>query len=93
MSDANQHSSSTSFFASPKEALKARPEEFLYLACLHEGTGVEAPDFLAVVDAEAGRGQQAAIGQHERLLASGQSVKFMDDLAEQGKGWTVRKTA
>ena len=33
----------------------ARPEEFLYLACLHEGTGVDEPDFLAVVDAEDGR--------------------------------------
>ena len=35
--------------------MQAPPEEFLYLACLHEGTGVEAPDFLAVVDAEEGR--------------------------------------
>ena len=34
--------------------MQAPPEEFLYLACLHEGTGVEAPDFLAVVDAEEG---------------------------------------
>jgi selenium-binding protein 1 len=42
------------FHASPAEALKAPPEEFLYLACLHEGTGVEAPDFIAVVDAETG---------------------------------------
>src|SRR5919108_5811613 len=40
-----------SFYASPQEALEAAPEEFLYVACLHEGTGVEAPDFLAVVDA------------------------------------------
>ena len=39
-----------SFYGSPQEALKAPPEEFLYLACLHEGTGVDAPDFLAVVD-------------------------------------------
>jgi selenium-binding protein 1 len=44
-----------SFHASPAEALKAPPEEFLYVACLHEGTGVDAPDFLAVVDAEEGR--------------------------------------
>jgi methanethiol oxidase len=29
-------------------------EEFLYVACLHEGTGVDKPDFLAVVDAESG---------------------------------------
>ena len=43
------------FHASPAEAMQAPPEEFLYLACLHEGTGVDAPDFLAVVDAEQGR--------------------------------------
>jgi selenium-binding protein 1 len=43
-----------SFYASPSEALRAPPEEFLYLACLHEGTGVDAPDFLAVVDASSG---------------------------------------
>jgi selenium-binding protein 1 len=43
-----------SFYASPEEALRAPAEEFLYLACLHEGTGVNAPDFLAVVDAERG---------------------------------------
>ena len=34
---------------------RRRREEFLYVACLHEGTGVEEPDFLAVVDAEEGR--------------------------------------
>jgi len=44
-----------SFYASPAEAREAPPEEFLYLACLHEGTGVDKPDFLAVVDAEHGR--------------------------------------
>ena len=42
-------------YASPEEASHAAPEEFLYLACLHEGTGVRAPDFLAVIDAEDGR--------------------------------------
>ena len=44
-----------SFYGSPHEALQAPPEEFLYLACLHQGTGVDKPDFLAVVDAEQGR--------------------------------------
>jgi selenium-binding protein 1 len=43
-----------SFYRSPQEAMQAPPEELLYLACLHEGTGVEKPDFLAVVDAENG---------------------------------------
>jgi methanethiol oxidase len=42
------------FYSSPEDASKAPPEEFLYLACLHEGTGVDEPDFIAVVDAEAG---------------------------------------
>jgi selenium-binding protein 1 len=42
----------SSLHASPREAMQAPPEEFLYVACLHEGTGVEAPDFLAVVDTD-----------------------------------------
>jgi selenium-binding protein 1 len=50
----HEHRAAPSFYASPAEAQKAPQEEFLYLACLHEGTGVEAPDFLAVVDAEKG---------------------------------------
>jgi methanethiol oxidase len=40
-----------SFHASPAEALEAPRERFLYLACLHRGTGVDEPDFIAVVDA------------------------------------------
>src|SRR5262249_29217778 len=48
------HNGST-LHRTPGEAMQAPPEEFLYLACLHEGTGVEAPDFLAVVDTDEGR--------------------------------------
>src|SRR5712691_1858844 len=48
-------SRSPSLYHSPQEAMQAPPEEFLYLACLHEGTGIAAPDFMAVVDAEDGR--------------------------------------
>ena len=43
-----------SFYASPAEAMRAPAEEYLYVACLHEGTGVDEPDYLAVVDAESG---------------------------------------
>src|SRR5438067_528133 len=50
MEDHHHHDRPASFFASPEEALQAPHEEFLYIACLHEGTGVEAPDFLAVGD-------------------------------------------
>src|SRR5918996_5299961 len=49
------HDRPATFHGSPRAAMQAPQEEFLYLACLHEGTGVEAPDFLAVVDAESGR--------------------------------------
>jgi methanethiol oxidase len=55
MSEANHSGSTRSLYVSPEEALKAPPEELLYLACLHRGTGVDAPDFLAVVDADDGR--------------------------------------
>ena len=37
-------------YASPEEARKQPPEEVVYIACLYEGTGIEEPDFLAVVD-------------------------------------------
>jgi methanethiol oxidase len=49
------HNVSTSLYHSPQDAMHAPPEEFLYLSCLHEGTGIEAPDFLAVVDTDEGR--------------------------------------
>ena len=39
----HEHHKPASFFDSPQEAMRAPQEEFLYLACLHEGTGVEAP--------------------------------------------------
>jgi selenium-binding protein 1 len=54
-SEPDRQPNPASFHASPKEAQNAAPEELLYLACLREGTGVDAPDFLAVVDAEEGR--------------------------------------
>src|SRR5438045_7557922 len=55
MSEPDEQRSPGSFYTSPEEARHAPPEDFLYLACLHEGTGVRAPDFLAVVDAQDGR--------------------------------------
>ncbi len=35
-----------SFHASPAEALEAPSERCLYLACLHEGTGVAEPEVI-----------------------------------------------
>src|SRR3954462_3067660 len=44
------HDAVTVGYASPQDALAAPPEEFLYAAALHTGTGVDEPDFLAVID-------------------------------------------
>jgi selenium-binding protein 1 len=56
-----------SFHGSPEEALKAPPEQFLYLACLHEGTGVEKPDFIAVVDCDPGSDSYGRIVHEEPM--------------------------
>ena len=45
-----QHNGHKVGYASPAEAIQAPREEFVYVACLHEGTGLNEPDFLAVVD-------------------------------------------
>jgi selenium-binding protein 1 len=39
-----------SFHLTPADAMQAPPEEYLYVAAMRAGTGIEKPDFLAVVD-------------------------------------------
>jgi selenium-binding protein 1 len=39
-------------FASPKEAVKAPPEKLLFVICTYANTGIDKPDYLAVVDAD-----------------------------------------
>jgi methanethiol oxidase len=54
MSDSAQqperHGQNRVGYASPQDALAAPPEEIVYVAALHTNTGVDEPDFLAVVD-------------------------------------------
>jgi methanethiol oxidase len=45
-------SADTPGFASPKEAMKAPREKLLFVACTYANTGIEKPDYLAVVDAD-----------------------------------------
>ena len=42
----------SSFYLSPTEALAAPIERFAYVSAMHTGTGVNAPDFIAVVDTD-----------------------------------------
>jgi selenium-binding protein 1 len=44
------HHKPASFYASPAEAQQAPREEYLYVTAMRTGTGVDAPDLLAVVD-------------------------------------------
>src|SRR5919197_3517870 len=37
-------------YHSPEDARQQPPEDFVYGACLYEGTGIQEPDFVAVVD-------------------------------------------
>jgi selenium-binding protein 1 len=37
-------------YHSPEEARQQPPEDYVYVACLYEGTGIKEPDFIAVVD-------------------------------------------
>src|SRR3977135_4413487 len=39
-------------YASPQAAREQPPEQFVYVAALYEGTGIERPDFIAVVDVD-----------------------------------------
>ena len=41
-------------YASPQAAREQPPEQFVYVAALYEGTGIERPDFIAVVDVDPG---------------------------------------
>ncbi|QXJ27747.1 Selenium-binding protein [Saccharolobus shibatae B12] len=38
------------FYPSPRMAMKSPPEDLAYVACLYTGTGINRPDFIAVVD-------------------------------------------
>lgn len=40
------------FYPTPAEAMKAPPERVAYVAALHVGTGINKPDFIAVVDVD-----------------------------------------
>lgn len=42
----------TRIFASPAEAMKSPRETIAYTVCIHNGTGVQRPDYLATIDVD-----------------------------------------
>src|SRR5688572_2642043 len=45
-------SAETPGYASPKEAMKAPREKLLFVVCTYANTGIDKPDYLAVIDAD-----------------------------------------
>jgi len=52
VSDAHAHHHTGPGYASPQIAGEQPPEQFIYVAGLFEGTGIERPDFIAVIDVD-----------------------------------------
>jgi len=52
MNDKDQSTvqANAAFYASPEDARNQPAEEFVYVACLYSETGIDEPDFIAVVD-------------------------------------------
>jgi methanethiol oxidase len=50
--DHSSHDHAGPGYASPEVARQQPPEQFVYVAALYEGTGIERPDFIAVVDVD-----------------------------------------
>ena len=48
-------------YASPAVAREQPPEKFVYVASLYEGTGIDRPDFVAVVDVDPDSGSYGEI--------------------------------
>jgi selenium-binding protein 1 len=50
--DHSDHEHTGPGYASPDVARRQPPERYVYVAALYEGTGIDKPDFIAVVDVD-----------------------------------------
>ena len=63
MSHEHDHQHTGPGYASPQLAAEQPPEQFIYVAGLFEGTGIERPDFIAVIDVDPSSPQYGQIVQ------------------------------
>jgi len=68
-------------FASPQQAMKGPREKLLFVACTYANTGIEKPDYLAVVDAD------PASGTYSRVVHRLSMPKVGDELHH--FGWNI----
>ena len=63
-------------YASPEAAQAQAPEKFIYVACLYEGTGIQEPDFIAVVDVDPESDQIPYLNGSPRVIQFGLRLSF-----------------
>lgn len=74
-------SEDTPGFASPKEAMKGPREKLLFVACTYADTGVDKPDYLAVVDADPASKDYAKVVHRLRMPEVGDELHHF--------GWNI----
>jgi selenium-binding protein 1 len=68
-------------FASPKEAAKGPREKLLYVACTYANTGIDKPDYLAVIDADPDSQSYSEVVQGLSMLKPGDELHHF--------GWNI----
>ena len=64
-------------YATPQLAREQPPEQFAYVAALYEGTGIDRPDFIAVVDVDPGSDSYGADrSSHRYAERRGRTASF-----------------
>lgn len=75
------HSADTPGFASPKEAMKGPREKALFVACTYANTGIDKPDYLAVIDADPDSPSYSQVIQGLSMLQPGDELHHF--------GWNI----
>ncbi len=75
------HSTDTPGYASPKAAMKGPREKVLFVACTYANTGINKPDYLAVVDADPDSPTYSQVIQGLTMLAPGDELHHF--------GWNI----
>src|SRR3954453_19434809 len=68
-------------FASPKEAMKGPREKLLYVTCTYANTGIDKPDYIAVIDVDPASKTYSEVIQGLSMLQPGDELHHF--------GWNI----
>jgi selenium-binding protein 1 len=77
----NAQGADTPGFASPKEAMKAEREKLLYVTCTYANTGIDKPDYIAVIDVDPASQRYSEVIQGLTMLQPGDELHHF--------GWNI----